>query len=84
MKKESSIKVEIDRVEGGIAVVVLADDDKVKFNLPVKYLPEGARDGDHLQLIFKVDEKSREETKSRVSDLLKELKGQDRGDKSDA
>jgi hypothetical protein len=71
-------------VEDGIAVVVLADDDKVKFNLPVKYLPEGARDGDHLQLIFKADEKSREETKSRVSDLLKELKGQDRGDKSDA
>ncbi|HYP28810.1 MAG TPA: DUF3006 domain-containing protein [Blastocatellia bacterium] len=83
MKKESTVKVEIDRVEDGIAVVVLSDDDEVKFSLPAKYLPEGARDGDHLRLIFKVDERGREETKARVSDLLKELKG-GRDDKSDA
>ncbi len=83
MKKETSFKVEIDRIEDGIAVLVLSDDDEVKFNLPVSYLPEGARDGDHLQVSFKVDEKSRDEQKARVSNLLKELTGGDRKDKSD-
>ncbi|HVF90782.1 MAG TPA: DUF3006 domain-containing protein [Blastocatellia bacterium] len=87
MKKEAGFKVEIDRVEGALAVVVLSDDDKVKFNLPVKYLPEGVRDGDHLQVTFKLDEKSRDEQKTRVSDLLKELASggkKERSDKSDA
>jgi len=84
MKKESDFEVEVDRVEDGIAVLVLSDDDKVKFNLPVKYLPEGARDGDHLQVRLKMDERSREEQKTRVSELLKELRGGGKTDKSDA
>ncbi|HKG22860.1 MAG TPA: DUF3006 domain-containing protein [Blastocatellia bacterium] len=83
MKKEVGLKVEIDRVEDGLAVIVLSDDDKVKFNLPVKYLPDGARDGDHLRVTFKLDEKSRGEQKARVSDLLKELTSGDKKEKSD-
>lgn len=83
MKKEASFKVEIDRVEDDIAVLVLSDDDEVKFNLPVRYLPEGVRDGNHLQVSFKVDAKSRDEQKARVSSLLKELTGGDRNDKKD-
>jgi hypothetical protein len=83
MKKESDFKVEVDRVEDGVAVLVMSDDDTVKLNLPVKYLPKGARDGDHLQVSFKMDEKGRKEQKSRVSDLLKELTSGDKSDKSD-
>ena len=73
MKKVSSTKVVIDRIEGEHAVVVDFDDDSVKFNLPVDYLPKGVKEGDHLQMSFKVEEESREAQKKRVQDLLKEL-----------
>lgn len=68
-------KVIIDRIEGDLAVVVMHDDDKVKFNLPVVYLPKGAKGGDHLQLTLKQDKESREEMKETVEQLLKDLKG---------
>ena len=70
---KSSIKVFIDRVEGDLAVIVLYDDDKVKFNLPVKYLPEAIGEGDYLQLTFTVDKESHEEEKQKIDNLLKKL-----------
>lgn len=75
MTEKISSKVVIDRVEGDMAVVVLFDDDSVKFNLPVKHLPEGVKDGDHLQMTFSVDKESRESQKKKVADLLSELTG---------
>ncbi|HJZ67233.1 MAG TPA: DUF3006 domain-containing protein [Blastocatellia bacterium] len=74
MKVEASTKVVIDRIEGDLAVVALYDDDQVKFNLPVRYLPDGAREGDHLRMSFEQDEISRETDKKRIDDLLRELK----------
>ncbi len=76
MKPSSSIKVVIDRMEGDLAVVVLYDDDRVKFNLPSSYLPDGVREGDHLLMSFAEDEASRHSEQRRVDDLLKELKGE--------
>jgi Protein of unknown function (DUF3006) len=73
MIEKRSIKIVIDRIEGDLAVIVLYDDDSVKFNLPVKYLPKGVRDGDHLRLSFEVDKQSRESERKRVADLLKDL-----------
>jgi hypothetical protein len=55
-------------------VLVLYDDDRVKFNLPVRYLPEEAREGDHFQMSFVKDELSRETEKKRIDNLLGELK----------
>ena len=74
MKSGRSTRVVIDRIEGDLAVLVIYDDDRVKFNLPVRYLPQGAREGDHLQVSFVSDEVSRELERKRVEDLLKELK----------
>jgi hypothetical protein len=74
MKSESSTKVVIDRIEGDLAVLALYEDDRVKFNFPLHYLPEGVREGDHLQMGFAQDEKSRESEQNKVEDLLKELK----------
>lgn len=73
MSDKTTLKVVVDRLEGDLAVIVLDDDDSVKFNLPVKYLPEGTRDGDHLQITFAVDRQSREAQKQKVADLLKSL-----------
>lgn len=74
MKSEGSTKVVIDRIEGDLAVLVLYEDDRVKFNLPLHCLPEGSREGDHLQMSFAKDESSRESEKGRIDDLLKDLK----------
>jgi len=74
MKSNSSTRVVIDRIEGDLAVLALYDDDRVKFNLPTRYLPRGAREGDHLQMSFDEDEVSRDSERRRVDDLLKELK----------
>jgi Protein of unknown function (DUF3006) len=74
MKFESSTKVVIDRIEGDLAVLALYEDDRVKFNLPLHYLPEGVREGDHLQMCFAQDEDSRESERKKVEDLLKDLK----------
>jgi hypothetical protein len=73
MSNQTKIKVVVDRLEGDLAVIVLYDDDSVKFNLPVKYLPEGTRGGDHLQVTFAPDRQSREAEKQKVADLLKSL-----------
>ena len=74
MKTEALTKVVIDRVEGDLAVVVLYDDDRVKFNLPLRYLPEGVREGDHLQMNFVKDLSGRESEIMRIDELLKDLK----------
>ena len=75
MSEKTTLKVIIDRVEDDLAVIVLADDDSVHFNLPIKYLPDGVRDGDHLQLTFALDRDSREAARRKTADLLKELTG---------
>lgn len=74
MKSGGSTKVVVDRIEGDLAVLVLYEDDRVKFNLPLHYLPEDVREGDHLQMGFAQDEESRESERKRVGDLLKDLK----------
>jgi len=74
MKSSSSTRVVIDRIEGDLAVLALYDDDRVKFNLPIRYLPRGAREGDHLQMSFDEDDQSRDNERRRIDDLLKELK----------
>ena len=73
MKSASPARVIIDRIEGDLAVLVLYDDDQVKFNMPVRLLPEGAREGDHLLMTFAEDKGSREAETKRISDLLGEL-----------
>ena len=75
MSEKKTLKMIIDRVEGDLAVIVLADDDAVKFNLPVNLLPEDIHDGEHLQVTFALDRDSRAAAKQKVADLLKELTG---------
>lgn len=74
MKPATSVSIVIDRIEGDLAVLVLYEDDRVKFNLPLRYLPGGVREGDHLQLSFAEDEAGREAEKKRIGDLLGGLK----------
>jgi hypothetical protein len=70
------LKVFIDHIEDEIATIVLYDDDKVHFNLPAQFLPEGTEGGDHFQITFKKDKESRDAEKKKADDLLKDLLGQ--------
>lgn len=74
MKSVSPARVIIDRIEGDLAVLVLYEDDRVKFNMPFRLLPEGVREGDHLMMTFAEDNASRESEKKRIGNLLDELK----------
>jgi hypothetical protein len=67
----------VDRIESGLAVVVLNDDDEVQFDLPLKYLPPGVKAGDHLSLAFEIDEAGTEAARERVAEMKKELKKSD-------
>ena len=72
MKK--SVAMVVDRIEDDRAALVLSDDDKVKFSLPVKFLPDGVESGDHLEVTFKIDRERTEEVAGEVEDLLEKLK----------
>ena len=78
MNREPALKIIVDRIEGDTAVLVLYDNEKVRFNLPVRCLPEGTRGGDHLRLVFTQDIESREVERNRAEQLLEELKGRSR------
>ena len=74
MNREPALKIVVDRIEGDTAVLVLHDNEKVKFHLPVECLPEGTRGGDHLRAVFTQDIESREAERNRAERLLEDLK----------
>jgi Protein of unknown function (DUF3006) len=64
-----SIKAFVDRIESGLAVILLSDGSGVQFDLPLEYLPQGTKAGDHLLINFQLDPESREETLRRIAEL---------------
>jgi hypothetical protein len=67
------IRAFVDRVESGLAVIMLSDGSGVQFDLPLEYLPPGTEAGDHLVITFQLDPESREETLRNIADLKKRL-----------
>ena len=76
-KKSTSSKqihAAIDRIEdGGVAVLLVGDDEKTQIDIPLSLLPEGAQDGDHLRITVAIDKGSRDEAASRVKSLQEKL-----------
>jgi hypothetical protein len=68
-----SVKVFIDRIEEGLAVIVLSEDDEVSFKLPARYLPRGTREGACLRLSFEPDEEAAQTEQQRAEELTREL-----------
>ncbi|MGI8565153.1 MAG: DUF3006 domain-containing protein [Pyrinomonadaceae bacterium] len=86
-KRATSAKVRgvIDRVEdGGMAVVLVGDDEETSIDVPLALLPEGAGDGDHLTITFTLNKESRAEAEERVKALQERLsKRSNTGEKKD-
>jgi hypothetical protein len=73
----------VDRIENGIAVLLLGEEEKDRLSLPRRYLPEGAREGQALILTLAIDAEgtktARAETQSLIDDLLKRSQGEQKG-----
>jgi len=72
-KSHEPIKAFVDRIESGLAVILLSDGSGVQFDLPLKYLPLDVQAGDHLTISFQLDPESREETLRNIEELKKKL-----------
>ena len=69
-----SFKVTIDRIEEGIAVLLVRDEEEININLPLILLPSGSKEGDILDIAITRDVQETEAAKERVSALLEKLK----------
>lgn len=67
------MKATIDRIEGGLAILILKDDPGFLFNLPVDVLP-ACKEGDVIDITITRDPESTQATKERVSSLIEKLK----------
>jgi hypothetical protein len=68
------IRAEIDRLEdGGMAVLIVGDDEKKQIDIPASLLPEGASDGDHLRITISIEKESRDASAARVKKLQDRL-----------
>lgn len=68
------MKVSIDRIGKGVAVLVMQDDPFDRISLPVSLLPEGSREGDVLTLTLEADPGETAAAKKRVSGIIDNLK----------
>jgi len=70
MKNEVSCKAIIDRFEGEYAVILLKNEEVI---MKKNVLPENAKQGDILNITFKINKTATEKRKKEVKDILNEL-----------
>lgn len=67
------LRAVIDRFEGDLAVVLVGDEE-YRLDVPRRFLPRGAREGDVLALRWEIDRRETEARRERVRSLIEELK----------
>jgi len=68
------MKVSIDRIEEGVAVLVTRDDFIRRIQIPASLLPPGCREGDVLTLTLEADAAETAAAKEQVITLIDKLK----------
>ena len=68
------MNVSIDRIEEGVAVLLLQDDPRERITVPAALIPSGCGEGDILTLTLEADPATTRATKVRVSGLIEKLK----------
>lgn len=63
----------IDRFEGDLAVVLVGEEE-YRLQVPRRFLPRGAREGDVLVLRWEIDRQETEARRQRVRGLIEELR----------
>ena len=78
MQDETAFRASLDRVEEGLAVLLLREDESVCFTLPRALLPQGAREGDILEVVIRRDVAATEEARRRVAERIERMRGKGR------
>ncbi len=73
-----NFKATLDRIEEGIAVLLVRDEETVKINIPLFLLPSESREGDILDITIARNIKETGDAKERVSALLEKLKNKNK------
>ncbi|MFW5873639.1 MAG: DUF3006 domain-containing protein [Bacillota bacterium] len=68
------MKVTVDRIENGIAILLIRPEEKYSLEIPVEYLPAETGESDILSVNFKRENRETEEAKKRVRSLIEKLK----------
>ncbi|MGM0414624.1 MAG: DUF3006 domain-containing protein [Bacillota bacterium] len=68
------MKVTVDRIENGIAVLLIRPAEEYSCEIPVDYLPSETGEGDILLVDFKREINETEEARKRVRGLIEKLK----------
>ncbi|MGE5592384.1 MAG: DUF3006 domain-containing protein, partial [Betaproteobacteria bacterium] len=71
--KAVEIRVTLDRIEDGKAVLLVRESEADVIIWPVRALPEGVREGMILKVRIELDEEATQAAKERVEDLIKKL-----------
>ncbi|HHU49956.1 MAG: DUF3006 domain-containing protein [Caldicoprobacterales bacterium] len=66
------MKAVVDRIEGQIAIVLFGDDE-IKADIPLVLLPEGTKEGSHLNITFELDPASEAGQREKIAALLQKL-----------
>jgi len=69
-----SFKVTLDRIEEGVEVLLVRDEEKIKINIPLFLLPPESREGDILDITIARNLQETENAKERVLSMLEKLK----------
>lgn len=68
------MNVSIDRIEEGIAVLVMREEPREQITFPAVLLPPGCHEGDVLTLTLERDPAATAAARERVSGLIENLK----------
>ena len=68
------VKVTVDRIEDGYAVLLIRPEEKEKIDWPVEFLPEDVEEGDILEFSIDKDGEEKEDAEDRVKGLIERLK----------
>ncbi|WP_214019536.1 DUF3006 domain-containing protein [Methanoculleus sp.] len=74
MQNESAFRASLDRVEEGLAVLLLCEDESVRFAFPRSLLPPDAREGDILEIAIRRDVAATAEARRRVAERIERLR----------
>jgi hypothetical protein len=73
MSHQSRHHAYLDRIEDGIAVLLLGEDEGDRWQVPARYLPAAAREGQALAITFAVDAAGTEARRTEAEALIAEL-----------
>lgn len=73
MRQLPSVRAFVDQVSGGVATLLLGEEESVTTHVPVAWLPPEIGEGTVLRLRFEIDAAATQEGRARVEGLLEEL-----------